>query len=190
MSPEPGSVLEHHLQVIDRVANDAFSERAREVHAIVEDASASAFERMQRLYALLGRVPIQLRLHYPTEAAQQQMDALDAASGLSGCTFARVPAAFAREGYLGDRPLEPPLPVPSLLIGGRQSEVIGADNLTRAAQLWGAELALVEGAGHLVYFDRPREFAELVTRFCGISSQAAPIIPSARFAAHREPLAR
>jgi proline iminopeptidase len=170
MSPELGSVLEHHLQVIDGIADDSFPERAREVHAIVRGASTSAFDRMQRLYALLGRVPIQLHLHYPSEPAQQKMDALDDASGLSGCTSARVPAAFAREGYFEDRPVEPPLSVPALLIGGGASNVIGTDQLARAALLWGAELALVEGAGHFVYFDRPREFTELVTNFRDIAS--------------------
>jgi proline iminopeptidase len=174
ISPELGTVFEHHLQVVDRVADSSFPEHAREVHAIVGDSSTSAFDRMQRLYALVGRVPIQLHLHYPSRAAQQEMDALDEASGLSECTSARVPAAFAREGYLDDRPAEPPLPVPTLLIGGGASQIVGTENLGRAARLWGAELALVEGAGHFVYFDRPHEFSELVTRFGSNASPAAP----------------
>jgi pimeloyl-ACP methyl ester carboxylesterase len=44
------------------------------------------------------------------------------------------------------------------------SEVIGAENLARAARLCGAAPLVIEGAGHFVYVDRPQQFADVVTR--------------------------
>jgi proline iminopeptidase len=165
MSPEVGRVLSHHIEVIDGVADAAFAAQAEAVHALARDTSRGAFERLEQLYAMLGRVPIQLRLHYPSEAAQQRMDALDAAAGWSRCTSSSVPAAYAREGYLDDRADTRALGVPALLVSGGASEVIGAENLARAARLWGAAPVVIDGAGHFVYFDRPQQFADVVTRF-------------------------
>jgi proline iminopeptidase len=174
MSPEVGRVFSHHINVIDRIADRAFPDRAAAVHTLSHARDKTVFERLQRLYALLGRVPIQLHLHYLSPNQQEAMDGLDEASGLSNCTSSRVVAAYAREGYLDDRADQRALGVPALLLGGRASEVVGEDNLVRAGRLWGAKLEMVEGAAHFIYFDQPRVFADRVTAFFRSASSRFP----------------
>jgi proline iminopeptidase len=165
MSPEVGRVLSHHIDVVDRIADSTFPERAAAIHTLSHARDTTVFARLQRLYELLGRVPVQLHLHYLSPSQQEAMDGIDVASGLSSCTSSRVAAAYAREGYLDDRPEQRALGVPALLLGGRASEVVGHDNLVRAGHLWGAKLEMVEGAAHFIYFDQPRVFADRVTDF-------------------------
>jgi len=165
MSPEVGRVLGHHIDVIDRIADSAFPGQAAAVHKLSHARDMTVFDRLQRLYALLGRVPMQLHLHYLSRSRQEAMDGLDEASGLSSCTSSRVVAAYAREGYLDDRSDQRTLGVPALLLGGRASEVVGEANLVRAGRIWGAKLEMVEGAAHFIYFDQPRVFADRVTAF-------------------------
>jgi pimeloyl-ACP methyl ester carboxylesterase len=56
------------------------------------------------------------------------------------------------------------LEAPTLLIAGSASHVIGEKNIHRAAEVWGARLEWLD-AGHFVYFEQPRAFAELIERF-------------------------
>ncbi|GAF90193.1 unnamed protein product, partial [marine sediment metagenome] len=132
------------------------------------------FDKLKKLYGLLGRLPLQARLHFASKATQTEMEALDEASGLMPCTSAHVASTFEKEGYLGatapDAELR--LPVPSILIAGRSSEVIGKPNIEAAALIWGAEVRWIDGAGHFVYFEKPREFTAAVTGFFAASTPA------------------
>lgn len=164
-APAIGRALAHQVEFIDRIAETDFAAKAAEVHAVARGA-APAFSKLQKLYGLLGRVPLQRRLHFASAARQEEMAALDAASGIMPCTSGEVVQAFDREGYLDDRPgAASRLPVRSLLLAGRASEVIGKDNVDDAARTWGAELRWLEETGHFVYFEKPREFADAVSAF-------------------------
>jgi len=55
------------------------------------------------------------------------------------------------------------LPVPSTLIAGWSSEVIGKPNIEAAASVWGAEVRWIDGPRHVAYVEKPREFAAAVT---------------------------
>lgn len=165
-APSVDAALEHQVAFADAVADAAFPSEAARIHALAR-SGGDAFGKVQRLYALVGRLPLQARLHFASPAMQMEMERLDAASRLLGCTSSKSVAAFQHEGYLGQRASARSgrLDVPVLLLAGRASEVIGKEELARAAQVWGAELRWVEGAGHFVYFEQPEAFANEVVRF-------------------------
>jgi proline-specific peptidase len=174
-APRVGRALAHQVQFLDGIANTAFPEKAAQIHTAVQ-AKETVFATLQKLYEVIGRVPLQRRMHYASTAKQAEMEALDSASAVMGCTSERIVPAYKGEGYLGDAPpdVATRLAVPSLLLAGRSSEVIGKENLEAAAQIWGAQLQWVDGAGHFVYFEKSREFADAVTRFFA-TALAAPV---------------
>lgn len=51
---------------------------------------------------------------------------------------------------------------PGLLIAGRHSRVVGADNAEAAARGWGLPLRWFERSGHFVYVEAPESFAAAV----------------------------
>lgn len=177
IAPDVHRALEHQVATIDAVAETKFPVEASRIHAIAQ-SDGKPFEKLFRLYELLGRVPIQRHLHYAAPQAQEKMERVDGASGIMGCTSSEVLSAFEREGYLlGPRPsVAARITVPTLLIAGRSSHVIGADNIRFAAEIWGARVQWLE-TGHFVYFERPDEFANAVESFVwgtGILEQASP----------------
>lgn len=165
-APEVGRALEHQVQTLDAAAETELAEQANEVHAIAS-RDAPAFDRLGELYGLLGRLPVQRQLHYASADAQERMEVLDAEPGILGCTSSEVVGAFAREGYLGDVPehVSEPIGAPTLLLAGRASHVIGEENITQAAEQWGAQVVWIEDAGHFVYFEQPEAFVRAVTEF-------------------------
>lgn len=157
--------LEYQVEHIDAVADTAFVAKATEIHGIASSSDA-AMEKLARMYGAIGRLPLQRELHFADAKNQERMEALDHESGFLSCTSSKVVSAFAAEGYLAK-----PLPnltrrfeVPTLLIAGRASHVIGENNIRRAAEVWGARLEWLD-AGHFVYFEQPQAFAELIERF-------------------------
>lgn len=55
--------------------------------------------------------------------------------------------------------------LPTLIVWGRDDPIIPVAHGERAAELSGAELAVVEGAGHAPHRSHPERFAEVVTEF-------------------------
>ena len=174
-APRVGRAIAHQIQFLDGIADTAFPEKAAQIHTAVQ-TKQTAFATLLKLYEVVGRVPLQRRMHYASTAKQAEMETLDSASAVMGCTSERIVPAYEHEGYLGDAPpdVAARLTVPSLLLAGRSSEVIGKENLEAAAQIWGARLLWVDGAGHFVYFEKPREFTDAVTRFFA-AALAAPV---------------
>lgn len=164
-APDLGRALTHQVATLDRLADSAFPAQAASVHAIAQSSDAP-FPKLARIYGLIGRLPLQRRLHFATEAAQHQMEELDAASALTACTSPAVVSAYEREGYLsGAGPdVGARIMAPTLLIAGRYSEVIGKDTIQAAAQAWGATVEWMD-TGHFVYFERPDEFVSAVEAF-------------------------
>ncbi|MBX3221899.1 MAG: alpha/beta hydrolase [Labilithrix sp.] len=172
-TPRIERALAHQVSFVDGIAESDFPAKAEEVHSLSR-GEGSTFDKLKKLYGLLGRLPLQARLHYASKATQTEMEALDEASGVMACTSPRVASTFEKEGYLGATApdAEARLPVPSLLVAGRSSEVIGKANIEAAALIWGAEVRWIDGAGHFVYFEKPREFAAAVTGFFAASTPA------------------
>lgn len=172
-TPRIERALTHQVSFVDGIAEKDFPSKAAQVHSLSR-VQGSTFDKLKKLYGLLGRLPLQARLHFASKATQTEMEALDEASGLMPCTSAHVASTFEKEGYLGatapDAELR--LPVPSILIAGRSSEVIGKPNIEAAALIWGAEVRWIDGAGHFVYFEKPREFTAAVTGFFAASTPA------------------
>jgi pimeloyl-ACP methyl ester carboxylesterase len=124
------------------------------------------FEKLTKLYEVIGRVSLQRHLHYAVAQKQQQMEAVDQASNIMGCTSGGVVTAFMKEGYLSDRvpSVASRIKVPTLLVAGRSSHVIGKDNIRRASGTWGAPVVWLD-AGHFVYFEKPHKFVAVVVKF-------------------------
>lgn len=160
-----GRALQYQVEHIDSIADTAFADKAQQIRAIAR-SSDRAMGRLGKLYGAIGRLPLQRKLHYADPANQESMETLDRESGFLNCTSGNVVEAFSAEGYLSKAlpDVARPLGVPALLIAGRDSHVIGAENVRSAAQAWNAEVEWLD-AGHFVYFERPREFAQAIERF-------------------------
>lgn len=89
------------------------------------------------------------------------------------------PAAAVAAGSLGmaerpdSRPDLPKIDVPTLVITSTEDELISPDlSRSMAEAIPGADLAVIEGAGHLSNLERPEEFDELLQRHilrCGLT---------------------
>jgi len=160
-----GAALEHQVRFIDSLADRDLPEQAAEIHKIAKRAG-SPFERISALYAVVGRLPIQRRLHFSSTDQQDRAEELDEESGLLGCTSSKVVSAFASASYLDEGPasLRAPLGVPTLVIAGRNSEVIGKANVEAGAKLWKARIAWMN-TGHFAYLEAPKEFSAVVSSF-------------------------
>jgi CubicO group peptidase (beta-lactamase class C family)/pimeloyl-ACP methyl ester carboxylesterase len=164
-TPEIGRALAHQVEVVDRIADTEFAAKASDIHAVA-GSRETAFAKLQKLYGLIGREPLQQKLHFAAASKQAEMEALDSASGLMSCTARGTVAAFEQGGYLDAPPgVDGPIAGRSLLIAGAASEVIGRDNIERAAKRWGSDERFIEGAGHFVYFEKPREVADAIADF-------------------------
>lgn len=154
----------HQLAFADTIASKSFPGVADEVHALARK-EGNTFGRLRKVYGLVGRKPFQERLHYASSAKQAEMEALDDASGILGCTSSRALTTLETEGYFSDTPpgVAMPLDVPALVVAGRASQVIGTENIEAAVKAWHAELVVVDDAGHFVYFEQPLKFAEIMT---------------------------
>ena len=65
-------------------------------------------------------------------------------------------------------PLYPELDVPVLVVWGREDTWIPVDRAHRLSELIpGAQLRLIDGAGHLVQLDQPTALATTLTRWLG-----------------------
>lgn len=58
-----------------------------------------------------------------------------------------------------------PLPVPAILLAGRQSQVFGVALLEEAASALNAELRWIENAGHFPFVAQPAAFTTVVVTF-------------------------
>lgn len=164
-----GRALQYQVEYIDSIAEVAFADKAQGIRSIAS-SSAAAMDKLAQMYESIGRLPLQQQLHYADPANQERMEALDGESGLLNCTSGNTVAAFAAGGYLAKAlpTVARRLDVPTLLIAGRQSHVIGAANIRNAADVWGARVEWID-AGHFVYFERPQEFVQVVERFLTLS---------------------
>jgi proline iminopeptidase len=162
-APNLGAALAHQIAFVDSIAERAFPEHAAAIHSIAR-SEGPEFPRLGQLYATVGRLPLQERLHFGSVRQQRAMEAIDEASGLLSCTSGAAVRAFEEEGFLAQRPTAARLPVRAMLIGGTASQVIGRANIEAAAAAWNAELRWLDG-GHFVYFDLPDELARMVTEF-------------------------
>jgi proline iminopeptidase len=173
-TPDLSRALAYQVSYLDSIADTAWPEKAAAVHAVAR-SDATPADRLGRIYGVVGRLPLQQKLHYAVAANQDRMEALDRESALANCTSRNVVPAFLREGYLtASLPgVSRRLDAPTLLIAGRQSHVIGEDNIRYAAQIWGARIEWLD-AGHFVYFERPQEFTVAVERFLSEHEPAKP----------------
>lgn len=163
-SPYVERAFAQQIAYVDTIAERAFPAYTTEIHGLAKK-NGGTFGRLRQLYGILGRKPLQEQLHFASKAKQQEMESVDDASRLLGCTSNRAVAALEGEGYFADTPpgVAMPFDVPALLVAGKESHVIGTDNIQAAAKAWHAELLVVDGAGHFVYFEQPLKFAEIVT---------------------------
>lgn len=97
----------------------------------------------------------------PLRAAFRDPARLAAALGY----YRALPATLADRENL--RLLFRPVPVPALVIRGRDDGCIGAEMFEDQAQYFAAgyRLATLEGAGHFMHCEKPAEFADLVLGF-------------------------
>lgn len=172
-SPFVERALSQQLTYADSIAARDFPAYTTEIHALAQKEGGT-FGRLRQLYGIVGRKAVQERLHYASTAKQQEMEALDDQSRILGCTSSRAVTALEAEGFFSDTPagVAMPFDVPTLLVAGKESHVIGAENIQASAKAWHAELVVVEGAGHFVYFEQPLKFAEIVTAW--LRGQPAP----------------
>lgn len=126
--------------------------------ALAADARP-AMARLADAYSLIGRLPVQARLHYATPAAQDRMEAWDAESRLLPCTRGALVAAYTDEGGLSAAPRNVRVALDAAIeFRGARSEVIGAPAHEDNAAVWGAPVVTFPGAGHFVYLEAPDKF--------------------------------
>ncbi|WP_394839111.1 alpha/beta hydrolase [Pendulispora rubella] len=163
--PDIGAAIRQQLRYADSIADAEFPDRAKAVHGIVR-SEGEPFEKIANLYRTIGRVPLQRKMHFNSGEAQSRMEAIDERSQLLGLTSAKVVKAYVDTGYVNGSPagVSDPLGVPSILIAGRASHVIGEENIRDAARAWHADVVWLD-AGHFVYFEAQHDFVDTVTRF-------------------------
>ena len=67
----------------------------------------------------------------------------------------------------------PLLTIPTLILVGRHSNVLGVDGAEQLAQALGGEVEIFEDSAHAIQFDEPRAFAERVSAFAeSVTSRA------------------
>lgn len=160
------AALEHQAAFAASVAAKAFPSHAAQLSA-VRDRQEPASVKLSRAYELLGRLPLQRKVMFATDAGQQRNEQLDEASGLLGKGSEHVYAKYRAEGLLDATRSAwfAPFPVPGLLLAGRQSQTIGAENLRAAAARWQVPIHWFEKSGHFPFVEEPVAFAREVERF-------------------------
>jgi len=158
--------LEHQLATLAARAPEAFPAQASQLQALARSADAP-FQRILAAYGLVGRLPLQRQLHFASDEGQRRNEAWDDESGLMACDSGPVAARYSADGELDSThsDLMRPLSVPTLVFGGRKSEVIGAEALQEAARAWKAEVRWFENSGHFIYVEEPEAFAQAVVEF-------------------------
>jgi pimeloyl-ACP methyl ester carboxylesterase len=125
--------------------------RLRTAERVVEEGSVLVADDMvQKLFAT--GAPAELR---------EQWHAAMAASSPRGIAT----ALRAMAGREDSRPLMSELRVPALVLVGTDDEITPPDGARRMAQLAGAPLELVPGAGHMAAAEKPAAVAQALRRF-------------------------
>lgn len=165
-TPDMPAALAHQVRFLDQHAAD-FPDHTAKIHQIAARPEP-AIDRLLALYGELGAAPLQRRVHFRSQAAQDAMEQLDRASGVLGCSAGASVQALRDEGYFTEQKatVATRITAPTLLVAGRASQTIGADNVAAAALVWGATLRFLD-TGHFVYFEQPAAFAEMVVAWLG-----------------------
>ncbi|GAC1594007.1 MAG: hypothetical protein NVS3B20_18710 [Polyangiales bacterium] len=164
-TPDLSAALAQQVAYIDSIADRLFPANASAVHELAH-AGGAPFDNVVRLYEMLGRVPLQREMHYAKAQSQDRKEGLARESGIFQCTSPEVGTAFMREGYLSKRlpSVAARFDAPTLIIAGRASHVIGAENIRDASESWQAKVHWMD-AGHFPYFEKPEAFAVAVEDF-------------------------
>jgi proline iminopeptidase len=162
---DPPAALRHQVEHVASVAPERFPEHSEALGRIAS-TDRPALDRLVSMYERAGRVPLQAELHWASEAAHERARQWDARSGLRSCTRPGVLEGYRNAGYLTEpKPgLAAPLDRPAVLIAGRRSEAIGTHHIEAAAQSWEVPLRWLD-AGHFVFVEKPRAFAQAVSSF-------------------------
>lgn len=163
-TPHVASAIAHQVEATRALAQTTFQAQAKDVEAAID--AADAFGSLGRLYDVLGRTPLQRVLQFGgSEAAQTALEQLDGQSHARFCSAVKVMDAYQAEGLLGPKDLAAaPLPVPTLLLAGKRSEMLGAQAVEAARDAWGATLEWVD-AGHFLYVEQPDALAARIGSF-------------------------
>ena len=170
--------LQHQLQSLASMSPERFPAQAEELSELAR-STKPPFERIGAAYRRLGRIPLQRALHFASDEGQTRNEALDAESGLLECNSGPVVERYFKDGVL-DSPhpeLMKRLEHPSVVFGGRQSNVIGEELINASARLWGAPVQWFEKSGHFVYVEEPEAFSKAVISFV---TESWPPLPSTR----------
>lgn len=164
-TPNVASAIAHQVDAVRARVDTTFADKAGELRPIL-DAPSSPFATLGKLYDVLGRSALQRMLQFGDSAeAQATHEALDAQTHARFCSAVKVMDAYQAEGLLGPADVKAtPLPVPTLLLAGKRSQMLGEANVDAARAAWGATLDWVD-AGHFLYAEQPAAVAEHVRRF-------------------------
>jgi proline iminopeptidase len=165
------AAVAQQVAVISASASSLFPQEAPALMTIGADEKRHPLDRLLAFYTVVPRLKLQRVLDFASQEGQDKQEALDALSGLAGCTKPGVLAAYRNEGYL-DRELPTvafSVPARSGLIIGRYSHVIGENGYRHSAAIWGATPVIFEKSGHFPYLEEPEAFAaQLHLLFAGL----------------------
>jgi len=166
---------QHQLSTLGRVAPDRFPQQAETLRRLLE-SDRNPFDKLQEAYRLLGRRPLQRSLFFASDQGQALNEAWDEASGLSRCGDGRGAQVFRENGYLlaAHPELMTPLGIPGALLAGRQSHVIGTQNIESAAREWQLPLRWFEQSGHFPFTEEPQAFVDAVFEVIGRHGRSSP----------------
>ncbi len=122
--------------------------------------SAGEFERFATAYNPYGPVGEAMHLDFPALTFLYAEIMASAGGPPTPSTF----PVFATRPVTRERAAA--LTFPLLVVGGTEDPLFSADELREAAGLFpNGRCELVKGAGHLVYYERPRRFNDMAMRF-------------------------
>ncbi len=164
-TPNVASAIASQVDAVRARVDTTFKDKAAELAPLLS-AKVSPFETLGELYGVLGRAPLQRVLQFgDSSEVQAAHEALDAQSHARFCSAVKVMDAYQAEGLLGPVDLAAtPLPVPTLLLAGKRSLMLGEANVEAARAGWGATVEWVD-AGHFLYAEQPAVVAEHVRAF-------------------------
>lgn len=138
----------------------AFPEQAPTLQAIL-DSESSPIEKLDQVYGLLGRVPLQRELMFTNDESLAMMDGWDRDSRLQKAHDGSLPRKLRADGMRDSSfpELGQPIQVPAVLFAGRLSHGIGPENMEAAAARWKIPLVWFENSGHFIYLDEPDQCA-------------------------------
>jgi proline iminopeptidase len=161
-TPFMDASVANQIAELDAHAETLAGDQAALLKTLMGATEKPLLDRLMSAYTVVGRLPLQRFLDFPSDQSQQRYEAFEAASGLSTCASRGVSEAFAREGYFSGAATTHilPMPAPSILIAGRSSKVIGEPNIVRGAATWNAKLVWFEESGHFPYLEEPALFVK------------------------------